>query len=585
MRLLPHRRRSILSPRHWPALLALVLGLGLGATAASAAEPPGRVARLSHLEGDAGYAPAGGTEWLRAEFNRPLTTGDQFSAAPGARAELHSGSTAIRLQGPARLGLDALDDRTTRLQLTEGALALRIRAIYPGERYEVGTPNLAFVAAQPGDYRFAVDPASGTTRVALLEGSGTVYGDGGQAQPLAAGQQAVYTARGLAVQQRGPAVRDGFDQWADARDRAEAQSISGRYVSPEIIGYQQLDAYGDWSSDPTYGNIWFPRVTIADWAPYRYGQWRWIDPWGWTWVDDAPWGFAPFHYGRWTQVGSRWGWVPGPRVARPAYAPALAGFIGSVAPGPRGNGAGRPAERWYPLAPGEAWRPGWRASAQYLDNVNRWNGPRPAPQAQPRFAREPQAISAWHEDRGPQPARWQQQPERRGFLDTQQRDRDPQRQARERMEQQRIDLQRQHDNDRRAQEWRVQRDQQERTQADRAVRERQFAEQAERQRRAQGEQQRQSREQQRQQGEQQRQLREQQRQQFEQQRQQRDQMRAQQDQQRAQREQFRAQQEQQHQQREQFRAQQEQQRAQRPPPPQQQQHDEQHRAQRPDRGS
>jgi hypothetical protein len=47
-----------------------------------------------------------------------------------------------------------------------------------------------------------------------------------------------------------------------------------------------------------------------------YGRWVWVVPWGWTWVDDAPWGFAPFHYGRWVYV-SYWAWVPGPLAVRP----------------------------------------------------------------------------------------------------------------------------------------------------------------------------------------------------------------------------------------------------------------------------
>ena len=53
-------------------------------------------------------------------------------------------------------------------------------------------------------------------------------------------------------------------------------------------------------------------VVAAGWAPYRYGRWAWVRPWGWTWVDDAPWGFAPFHYGRWVcGRGERWCWAPG----------------------------------------------------------------------------------------------------------------------------------------------------------------------------------------------------------------------------------------------------------------------------------
>jgi len=39
-------------------------------------------------------------------------------------------------------------------------------------------------------------------------------------------------------------------------------------------------------------------------------------------MDDAPWGFAPFHYGRWVYIETVWVWVPGPIVVRPVYAPA-----------------------------------------------------------------------------------------------------------------------------------------------------------------------------------------------------------------------------------------------------------------------
>ena len=71
------------------------------------------------------------------------------------------------------------------------------------------------------------------------------------------------------------------------------------------------------SEVPTYGHIWRPRQLMVGWAPYRYGHWAYIGPWGWTWVDDAPWGYAPFHYGRWVNYGGYWGWAPGPRYIRP----------------------------------------------------------------------------------------------------------------------------------------------------------------------------------------------------------------------------------------------------------------------------
>ena len=60
-----------------------------------------------------------------------------------------------------------------------------------------------------------------------------------------------------------------------------------------------------------------PTSVAVDWAPYSVGHWAYIRPWGWTWVDAAPWGFAPFHYGRWVHVGGPhgWGWIPGRRYA------------------------------------------------------------------------------------------------------------------------------------------------------------------------------------------------------------------------------------------------------------------------------
>src|SRR5256885_9992154 len=43
--------------------------------------------------------------------------------------------------------------------------------------------------------------------------------------------------------------------------------------------------------------------------------------WGWTWVDYSPWGFSPYHYGRWNYFGGRWGWCPGPVFGAPIYGP------------------------------------------------------------------------------------------------------------------------------------------------------------------------------------------------------------------------------------------------------------------------
>ncbi|HEY8358754.1 MAG TPA: DUF6600 domain-containing protein, partial [Ramlibacter sp.] len=152
------------------------------------------------------------------------------------------------------------------------------------------------------------------------------------------------------------------------RNRAEDQSLSARHVPRGVVGYQQLDGHGTWSQDATHGSVWYPNVTVQDWAPYRHGRWTWVDPWGWTWVDDAPWGFAPFHYGRWATIGNRWAWVPGRMAPRPVYSPGVVAFMGGDG-ADLGIGAG-PSVGWYPLAPGEAWYPTYRATPRYLGFVN-----------------------------------------------------------------------------------------------------------------------------------------------------------------------------------------------------------------------
>jgi hypothetical protein len=341
-------------------------------------EAPAHVARLGLMEGNVQQRLAGDQTWQRAEPNIPLTSGDSLRTVGDARAELASGASTLRLNRNADLEVSALDDNTTRLTLNQGSLQLRVHQLYPDEQLEINTANLAMVITQPGNYRLDVDPNDATTRVSALAGAAMLYGENGASFPLRAdGQRLVLAGRNL-TRNRAPEVlrTDDFDNWADARDRGEDQSVSARFVSRDTIGYQELDQHGDWSSDTQYGNVWYPRVTVTNWAPYRYGQWRWVSPWGWTWVDDAPWGFAPFHYGRWTQIGPRWAWVPGPRQLRPAYAPALVGYLGGATGVASTNyRGGRPSApppaNWFPLAPGEAWQPGYRTSPRNLGSINR----------------------------------------------------------------------------------------------------------------------------------------------------------------------------------------------------------------------
>jgi hypothetical protein len=354
-------------------LIGLLLLTAAGFAWAQPGDPPSRVARLNLVLGPVSFRPGSVEEWAPATLNYPLTIGDHLWTEPGSRAELHVGSTAIRMDGQTALSFLNLDDQVVQLSITGGNIDIHIRDLAPDESYEVDTPNAAISLLQPGDYRISGDADQGVTFVVVRGGEAEVTGGGTAAFPIRSGESASIRGTDFISQEMGPAPPfDEFDQWAMERERREASSISARYVPRDMIGYEDLDQYGVWSEAPQYGWVWRPTGVGGGWAPYHDGHWVWVDPWGWTWVDDAPWGFAPFHYGRWAMAGGAWVWVPGRRMAgvRPVYAPALVAFVGgpgfSVAVGFGGGGVAA----WFPLGPGEAYRPAYRVSERYVRNVN-----------------------------------------------------------------------------------------------------------------------------------------------------------------------------------------------------------------------
>src|ERR1700730_5217135 len=359
-----------------PMLLFLVLVVSFLSAFSAAAladdDPPGRVARLNYMQGSVSLQPGGESDWVQASPNRPLTTGDNLWTDRNARGELHIGSTALRLSSETGISFLNLDDRTVQIQLAQGSLSVHLRRLDGGDAFEVDTPNLAFTVLRPGEYRFDVDPQGQTTNITVREGEGEATG-GGSNFHLDAGENARCSVTDSLRFDVGRAERpDQFDDWSRSRDFREERSRSARYVSRDVIGYEDLDDYGEWRSVPEYGTVWFPSRVSSYWAPYRNGHWAWVAPWGWTWVEDEPWGFAPFHYGRWANVGGGgWCWVPGPVVVRPVYAPALVAFVG----GPRFSvgvsfGGGGGGVGWFPLGPREVYVPTYRASPRYVQNVN-----------------------------------------------------------------------------------------------------------------------------------------------------------------------------------------------------------------------
>jgi hypothetical protein len=358
--------------------IALALFLPKLALAYDDDDPPSVVARLAYSQGAVSFQPAGTDDWVDAGINRPITTGDKLWSDQDGRVELQLDASTIRLFHSTGFSFLNLNDNVTQVRLSEGTILVRVRHLDQNETYEIDTPNLAFSIYRPGTYRINVDEGGDATSIRVRDGEGQVTG-GGASYSVRAHDDAVFSG----VDQLSADVQDlnadydEFDSWSANRDRRWEHSRSAQYVSQDVVGYEDLDDHGDWRDTREYGHVWYPRVEQTDWAPYHYGHWAYIEPWGYTWVDDQPWGFAPFHYGRWVNVEGRWGWIPSPPRAegvvyvRPVYAPALVAFVGGggfsvgVAVGGGGGAVG-----WFPLGPREVYVPSYRVSQRYVENVN-----------------------------------------------------------------------------------------------------------------------------------------------------------------------------------------------------------------------
>ena len=352
---------------------AAILTLGISfAYAQDEVDPPTRAARLGYLSGSVSFQPGGVEDWIAAAPNRPMTTGDRLWTDDASRAEMNLGSAVFRLGARTNFTFLNLDDQIAQVQVSIGVLNVRLRRLNDNETVEIDTPQAAFVLLRPGEYRIEVSDGGDAT-IATVRGGDMEATANGQAIPVHAREQVrIFGPEGAnpIVDRRFMPPADAFDLFCQDRDRREDISVSARYVSRDMPGYADLDANGVWRQDPAYGAVWVPTAVVDGWSPYHYGHWSWIDPWGWTWVDDAPWGYAPFHYGRWAMVGGGWGWIPGPIAVRPVYAPAMVAFVGGAGFSAAISIGGGAAVGWFPLGPREVWVPSYHVSAAYLTRVN-----------------------------------------------------------------------------------------------------------------------------------------------------------------------------------------------------------------------
>lgn len=380
-------------PRAFPRItlcwLVALIGCATAVVSMAASDDddlPGRVGRVANVQGTLQHSPDDNPgDWSSIGLNYPIAQGANLFAEHDAVAEVDYGGGQFRLAGNTNVHVSRLDERQLALFIASGSVIVRVRVLEPDDSVRIDTPAAQVALVRPGLYRIDVANDSPLTAVIVREGEAQAMTSSGTHRVMA-GETLSMTG----VADESPIVRygggiDGFDRWSAARDRVYEAPRQNDYVSRQMIGQSDLDAYGAWQSFPDYGAVWFPTVD-PQWAPYRFGYWTWLSGWGYTWVDQAPWGYAPFHYGRWAYIAGRWGWCPGTYVARPFWAPALVAWYGG---GPGFNGS---VYGWVPLGWREPFIPWWNRCTDRC--YARYNRPYAVNMAERRDAR-PAHYANW----------------------------------------------------------------------------------------------------------------------------------------------------------------------------------------------
>ncbi len=331
-------------------------------------DPPAQAGRLSYISGAVSIQPAGVDDWGQAYPNLPLGPGDRIVTDVDGRAEIQVGQTFVRIGPNTDVSLVDSTPSGIYFGIAQGSIHVKTNGLWDGQSVYVNTPSGTSTLSVTGQLRVDVLVDQEAAIFTSFASDVQITGAGGFEQDIGNWQALELVGSNPVVPQwLQPAGWDALDHWSEERDQQISLSQSYRYVSREIPGSYELDANGDWMPGTPYGPIWFPNNVPNGWAPYHYGHWVNHAPWGWVWVEDESWGYAPFHYGRWVAFNGRWGWVPGPPAAHPVWSPALVVFAGGIHVGGVGVSA------WFPLGPGEAYRPWYRCSPRYMDDVNRSN--------------------------------------------------------------------------------------------------------------------------------------------------------------------------------------------------------------------
>jgi hypothetical protein len=279
-------------------------------------------AHLAVVDGEVTLERDGRAE--AAAENIILLAGDRLRTSRGRAEVLFADGSALSLDEYS--GVDLLSDALVRM--LDGRLRLSIARGAPALDYRVDTAAGSVFIKAAGDYRLTLAADRGVgpeLDLAVLRGSAELANEYGRTL-VRAGTHALASTR-TAPSLPFPtnsAAWDSFDRWVEDQRQARLGVESARYLPDDLHYYGgAFDRYGSWGYEPTYGHVWYPRVSYG-WRPYWQGRWSFVGHFGWVWIGVDRWSWPTHHYGRWG-YRDRWFWIPerrwSPAWVSWAYAP------------------------------------------------------------------------------------------------------------------------------------------------------------------------------------------------------------------------------------------------------------------------
>jgi len=297
-------------------ILATVLVVGLPVLALGQTEGyyDRSYVRLSYVKGDVYVQRAQDLGYEQGELNLVLVQGDKIGTRDG-RVEVQLGrGNYLRLDAETLVELVALprgDSEPAKFHLLSGKIFVRVASLDREKNFEIHTPDASFYVLDEGLYRVDIIGNMETEFMVYRGQAESAAEDGSilvQEGEMIVAANGRFTTSAMALRAR----NDDFGAWNSTRDNLYARRMSRTYLPAEYADYEsELNDYGRWTYEDSYGYVWVPTVSYMDWRPYYNGRWVWYPIIGWTWVSYEPWGWCTYHYGRWGWRHSLgWYWIP-----------------------------------------------------------------------------------------------------------------------------------------------------------------------------------------------------------------------------------------------------------------------------------